>query len=543
MGVNKCDDGNLENGDGCNSECEIEIGWKCSGGNQNQRDICQKLSDIDVKITPQEGSHMAILEFTKDVIPQGDWNEILTVLGLTKSEIFKDFVVTAMSKSRFLINFESYPATQATERFEIRIQKPFLLLDSQTHNPVVFSALQVSIDFSSKLGQKKSSGATKGIMTSTTAALGTSFVTLAVTGSAKLVMKMMDSLQIIPLIPLMTINFTPLSLELFKTVKFATYNWIPNLFSLFIKEDNDNENKRLLAEEVALIKFKENGFEIPFLLNSGRFMTLIICFISLNLIVRPLKLDKAEGPLRILADLTSPNFLIKIALSAYSLIMIGSLLQLIRLRFLTLSAAASSILSLIIFGFLIFSPVLLYSFLSKNQENLAKKAFQDKYGAFYSDFRYNSFWGRNYIVLNLVTISIFCMCLVCFSQIPYLQILGALLSGIIALIVVGSTQPYKTKKENYIQIFIEVLIILLLLAVLGHMLEKGVENPSAEGGVASKLIIALMILVLVVNLGISFGAVFKELKKYCSNTKTINKRTQLINGKRIIVNPKNISKR
>jgi cysteine-rich repeat protein len=30
LGPNEeCDDGNLENGDGCNSTCKIERGWKC----------------------------------------------------------------------------------------------------------------------------------------------------------------------------------------------------------------------------------------------------------------------------------------------------------------------------------------------------------------------------------------------------------------------------------------------------------------------------------------------------------------------------------
>lgn len=29
---NICDDGNNINGDGCNSNCEVEEGWTCDGG-------------------------------------------------------------------------------------------------------------------------------------------------------------------------------------------------------------------------------------------------------------------------------------------------------------------------------------------------------------------------------------------------------------------------------------------------------------------------------------------------------------------------------
>jgi len=35
-----CDDGNLVNGDGCNSTCHVERGYNCTGGNEYQSAIC-----------------------------------------------------------------------------------------------------------------------------------------------------------------------------------------------------------------------------------------------------------------------------------------------------------------------------------------------------------------------------------------------------------------------------------------------------------------------------------------------------------------------
>lgn len=35
-----CDDGNLLNGDGCSSSCQIEYGWSCSGGSLASADTC-----------------------------------------------------------------------------------------------------------------------------------------------------------------------------------------------------------------------------------------------------------------------------------------------------------------------------------------------------------------------------------------------------------------------------------------------------------------------------------------------------------------------
>ena len=35
-----CDDGNLINGDGCNSSCIIELGYICAGGTISTPDVC-----------------------------------------------------------------------------------------------------------------------------------------------------------------------------------------------------------------------------------------------------------------------------------------------------------------------------------------------------------------------------------------------------------------------------------------------------------------------------------------------------------------------
>ena len=37
-----CDDGNNINGDGCSNDCQIEVGYTCTGGSPNSRDSCTK---------------------------------------------------------------------------------------------------------------------------------------------------------------------------------------------------------------------------------------------------------------------------------------------------------------------------------------------------------------------------------------------------------------------------------------------------------------------------------------------------------------------
>lgn len=39
----ECDDGNTANGDGCDSTCETETGYTCSGGSRTTKDVCKEI--------------------------------------------------------------------------------------------------------------------------------------------------------------------------------------------------------------------------------------------------------------------------------------------------------------------------------------------------------------------------------------------------------------------------------------------------------------------------------------------------------------------
>jgi len=42
-GESYCDDGNNEDGDGCDSECQAELGFCCCGGSIYQPDVCLEI--------------------------------------------------------------------------------------------------------------------------------------------------------------------------------------------------------------------------------------------------------------------------------------------------------------------------------------------------------------------------------------------------------------------------------------------------------------------------------------------------------------------
>ena len=54
LGEYECDDGNKNNGDGCDKECRIEEGYSCNGGNPSTADICRDIMPPQIDIAPKE---------------------------------------------------------------------------------------------------------------------------------------------------------------------------------------------------------------------------------------------------------------------------------------------------------------------------------------------------------------------------------------------------------------------------------------------------------------------------------------------------------
>lgn len=54
--THECDDGNTENGDGCDSFCRIEPNYSCEGGAASSEDFCTLRTTLlieSVSVTPQ----------------------------------------------------------------------------------------------------------------------------------------------------------------------------------------------------------------------------------------------------------------------------------------------------------------------------------------------------------------------------------------------------------------------------------------------------------------------------------------------------------
>ena len=64
----ECDDGNRINGDGCSSNCEVEVNWSCSGGSFNKPDNCLDNVQPEAKLIKVTQNLTIEVEFSKQMV-------------------------------------------------------------------------------------------------------------------------------------------------------------------------------------------------------------------------------------------------------------------------------------------------------------------------------------------------------------------------------------------------------------------------------------------------------------------------------------------
>ncbi len=67
MGLVECDDGNRKNGDGCNSACQIEKDYECTGGNSTHPDVCVNRKPPEIVTIKYYANRTVLVIFDKYV--------------------------------------------------------------------------------------------------------------------------------------------------------------------------------------------------------------------------------------------------------------------------------------------------------------------------------------------------------------------------------------------------------------------------------------------------------------------------------------------
>ena len=71
--THECDDGNVEDGDGCDSTCHIEPKYLCEGGGPSSRDICTPIITLSIVGFTISDDFLITVTFNEKVHFNGMW--------------------------------------------------------------------------------------------------------------------------------------------------------------------------------------------------------------------------------------------------------------------------------------------------------------------------------------------------------------------------------------------------------------------------------------------------------------------------------------
>lgn len=90
--LEECDDGNQDDKDGCDSNCKVEPGWKCTGGTWNTPDVCERIQGVEVEIaavlTKFDDNEALFKNYNHYGINQGE--DIIVVLKFNEKLILQE---------------------------------------------------------------------------------------------------------------------------------------------------------------------------------------------------------------------------------------------------------------------------------------------------------------------------------------------------------------------------------------------------------------------------------------------------------------------
>ena len=105
-------------------------------------------------------------------------------------------------------------------------------------------------------------------------------------------------------------------------------------------------------------------------------------------------------------------------------------------------------------------PIYTYRILNKNSRStLHSEEFKKKYGTLYSEFKLNSFWTRNYLLILISRRILLCVCLVYLHDHPSIQISLTMTITLIVLVFLMMNRPYEARGYNLIESVCEMLML------------------------------------------------------------------------------------
>ena len=224
LGHNECVDGNLNNGEGCSSTCEFESCYEWKGGNSTSVDVWSELHIIP-SVKTISASNTIEIEFSHEMNKTDITLNDLSISIPYDYTIIFDWRAYYSNNKTLTINFNVYTVLTGKEQIKIKFinykvwRGPFggcLTKDQLSVNAQ--NSLASSVEAANSISKATEYSTYFGIIVTAT-------LVLIGGGSLEMIWALINTLQLISYLPLMTTYFPEPVKVMFQVLKFSNMNF------------------------------------------------------------------------------------------------------------------------------------------------------------------------------------------------------------------------------------------------------------------------------------------------------------------------------
>ncbi|CAI2376366.1 unnamed protein product [Moneuplotes crassus] len=520
LGEYECDDGNLENLDGCSNSCEVEVGYKCSGttcyeiisptaivSRVSSENICTLTFSEPVKFSDFYAFNNSLKAYIKG--PKSPYTFSYSIADSETLKRAKNFTSIQVNVHDILARIEG----GGIEKIEFWFQNLTALTDI-TGNIMTEGRISGNLNFYDYISQGEKESAESG-GNSMKYMLMTMFSTnlllkIVISSSAALMWSLIHALQVFRYILMINIEMPKVVDILMKYLAVVIGEiddieaMLPDWFSQYVVNTTD------LSVNVTLYdRFEANGYDTPFLaLLFSKQMTIIFgsFLISLPIVYFGKKyLKKIPSINRKMNEIWTSFFWnapLRTFSELYIEICLAFFLNTLNIQFLSTSGIICTSIMYAVAVFVLVWPFVLLNIISTPPKILKKPEFNDKYGTLTEDFMLSrTMYHRSYYIIFCFQRLLIAGILVMIYEKPVLQIFLCFAMQIAMIGYLMKVRPFKEELQQVICVSDEFTIVFGVI-VLYNMYRNQANVDT------NKKLAFLLIGVILVSLLKNFTAIF-----------------------------------
>eukprot|EP00347_Sterkiella_histriomuscorum_P023780 403333415 len=473
FGQYQCDDENKNEGDGCNSQCQIEPQMACSGGSPTSQDTCHDIVGPQVEIVAiSEQSKLISLQFKDSngqVYTQAKrLNETDLLLIITGINGEKKYNVKATISDEFQntgkmsVDFSPYFSIPADDAFiQIKFKHPNQFVDqynNQLQN-VITNKIQLKeyeYSDSATLGNIKAVGSV--VSSGTSVILAVNFIaSLLLDKALDAFYAALNSVQILYYMPLINIPFPKFLYTIFRYLSYAT---LEN--ELLADPISQNVNFDNIKDQPLNDAFENYSIESQLFLQSFKYKggMLFLIFGPLPFVIVLSKFKhRAFDTFRKMKKFYFFNGTLRFGYEIYLEMGIFAYLNINNLQFQNRDQLIASVIAILAIVHITFYPIISMNIIQKFSHRFEDTYFKEKLSTLIEGTKVNSVsrLAQYHFSIFMFRRLTYIVILVLLADYPLLQIVLCAFKTLLMVIYFIVIQPFESKLTNFMQIFNESL--------------------------------------------------------------------------------------